>query len=107
NQSRPSCQRGDSPIARPVIRVFISGCRASFGGIVITSLKGQRLHHDGKHFPNASNNRGEPLIRIFLRSKAQTRLRSFARNPSHVSLSAVTAISASPIRPSFTSSFWL
>src|SRR5215471_1788951 len=53
--------------------------------------------HDGKHFPKASSNRGDPLIRIFRRSKAQTRLRSFARKPSHVWLSAVTTISALPL----------
>ena len=35
-------------------------------------------------------------LRIVRRSKAHGRLRSFARNPSHVSLSAVTRRSASP-----------
>src|SRR5262245_38551416 len=52
--------------------------------------------HEGKHLPKARSNRGDPLMRIFLRSRAQTRLRSFARKPSHVRLSAVTAIPASP-----------
>ena len=46
--------------------------------------------HDGKHLPKATSSLGDPLMRIFLRSKAHSRLRSFATNPSHVSLSAVT-----------------
>src|SRR5438874_12180612 len=54
------------------------------------------LSHDGKHLPKATSSLGDPLMRIFLRSKAHSRLRSFARNPSHVSLSAVTRRSASP-----------
>src|SRR5262249_32566821 len=49
-----------------------------------------RADHDGKHFPNASNSLGEPLRRIFLRSKAQTRFRSLARKPSQVLASALT-----------------
>ena len=52
--------------------------------------------HDGKHLPNATSSFGDPLMRILLRSKAHKRLRSFARKPSHVSLSAVTRRSASP-----------
>src|SRR5262245_33354018 len=58
---------------------------------------GEHFHHDGKHFPKASNNRGDPLMRIFLRSKAQTKLRSFARKLSHVRLSAVTSRLAFPV----------
>src|SRR5215831_13243648 len=71
--------------------------------LLTTDLTNEALHcashkdHDGKHFPKASSSRGDPLIRIFRRSKAQTRLRSFARKPSHVWLSAVTTISALPL----------
>jgi len=49
-----------------------------------------RCAHDGKHLPKASSNRGDPLSRIFRRSNAQKRFRSPARNPSHVSESAMT-----------------
>src|SRR5262249_51045828 len=52
--------------------------------------------YDGKHLPKAISNFGEPLMRMRLRSSAHSRLRSFARNPSHVSLSAVTRRSALP-----------
>jgi hypothetical protein len=45
--------------------------------------------YEGKHKPKAINSRGDPLNRIFRLSNAQSRLRSFARKPSHVSLSAV------------------
>src|SRR5262249_49360560 len=54
------------------------------------------LTHEGKHFPKAISNFGDPLMRIFLRSSAHSRLRSFARKPSQFSLSAVTRRSASP-----------
>lgn len=46
--------------------------------------------HDGKHFPKAISSFGDPLMRIFRRRSAHSRLRSLARNPSHVSLSAVS-----------------
>ncbi len=59
-------------------------------------------NHDGKHLPNATSSFGEPLMRIFLRSKAHSKLRSFARKPSHVSLSAVTLRSDLPRCPSST-----
>lgn len=55
---------------------------------------------DGKHFPNATNSFSDPLMRILRVSRAQTRLLSFARKPSQVRASAVTCISARPIRPS-------
>src|SRR6185369_8651294 len=58
--------------------------------------------HDGKHLPKANNNLGDPLSRIFRLSSAHTRLRSFARKPSHVLLSAVTCRSAFPLCPSLT-----
>ena len=38
--------------------------------------------YEGKHFPEATSNFGEPLMRIFWRSKAQSKLRSFARKTS-------------------------
>lgn len=50
-----------------------------------------RLTHDGKHLPKATSGVGDPRMRMRLRSKAQRRLRSFARKPSHVSLSATSA----------------
>lgn len=46
--------------------------------------------YEGKHFPNASKSFRDPFMRILLRSKAQTRLRSFAIKPSHTRVSAVT-----------------
>jgi hypothetical protein len=46
--------------------------------------------HDGKHLPKATSSFGDPLMRMRRRNKAHSRLRSFARKPSHVSLSAVT-----------------
>src|SRR5262249_48387400 len=52
--------------------------------------------HEGKHLPKATSNLGDPLMRTPLRSRPHSRLRSFARKPSHVSLSAVTRRSASP-----------
>src|SRR5262249_48639330 len=52
--------------------------------------------YEGKHLPKAISNFGDPLMWIFLRSSAHSRLRSFARKPSHVSLSALTRRSASP-----------
>ena len=52
--------------------------------------------YEGKHLPKATSSFGEPLMRIRLRNSAHSRLRSFARKPSHVSLSAVTLRSASP-----------
>jgi hypothetical protein len=55
-----------------------------------------RCLHDGKHLPKASNSRGDPLIRRRRRSNAHSKLRSFARKPSQVSLSAVTRRSAAP-----------
>src|SRR5262249_54948780 len=45
---------------------------------------------DAKHLANARSHRGEPFNLIFRRISAQARLRSLARNPSHVRLSAVT-----------------
>jgi len=51
---------------------------------------------DGKHLPKATSSLGDPLIRIFRRTSAHSRLRSFARNPSHVSLSAVSRRSGVP-----------
>src|SRR6516162_4768870 len=52
--------------------------------------------YEGKHLPKATSSRGEPLIRILRRNKAHSSLRSLARKPSHVSLSAVMRRSASP-----------
>ena len=46
--------------------------------------------HDGKHLPNARSSLGDPFRTIFRRSNAQTRLRSFRRNPTQVRLSALT-----------------
>jgi hypothetical protein len=40
NQSRPSCQRGDSPIARPVNRICTSGSEDFFEDI--TNSTGER-----------------------------------------------------------------
>src|SRR5438105_11836767 len=54
------------------------------------------IAHEGKHLPKATSNFGDPLMRILLRSSAHSRLRSFARKPSHVSLSAITCRSATP-----------
>jgi len=61
---------------------------ATLGCVIMT--------YEGKHLPKATSRRGEPLIRILRRHKAHKRLRSLARKPSHVSLSAVTRRSASP-----------
>lgn len=58
--------------------------------------------HAGKHLPKATSSLGDPLMRIFRRKIAQSRLRSFARNPSHVSLSAVSRRSGVPSWPSVT-----
>jgi hypothetical protein len=54
---------------------------------------------DGKHLPKARSKRGDPFRRIFRVSNAQTRLRSFRRNPSHARLSAVTRKSGEPTCP--------
>ena len=50
----------------------------------------------GKQRPKASSRRGEPCMRIFLRTKAHTRLASLRRKESHILLSAVTRKSAVP-----------
>ena len=52
--------------------------------------------------PKAIKSLGDPLIRIFRRKSAHSRLRSFARNPSHVSPSAVSRRSGVPSWPSET-----
>ncbi len=52
--------------------------------------------YDGKQLPNATSSFGDPLKRILRRTKAQNKLRSFAKNPSHVALSAVSRKSAFP-----------
>src|SRR5208282_894877 len=62
------------------------------------SFESERVQ-DGKHLPKARSKRGDPLRRIFRVSKAQTRLRSFRRNPSHARLSAVTRKSGEPMCP--------
>ena len=46
--------------------------------------------HEGKQRPKARRSRGEPLMRILRRKSAQSKLRSLARNPSQVELSAKT-----------------
>src|SRR5438445_6756281 len=58
---------------------------------------------NGKHLPNATSSFGEPFKRMRLVSSAHTRLRSLARKPSQVLLSAVTQRSAELVCPSLTS----
>jgi len=58
--------------------------------------------HAGKHLPKATSSRGDPLIRIFRRTRAHGRFRSPARNPSHVATSASTRKSALSWSPSRT-----
>src|SRR5262249_55446041 len=89
NHTEDRCNDLQRPPAHP-IRLVARSCDIPWLTPGITNLHCQsHIHHDGKHFPKASSNRGDPLMRIFRRSKAQTRLRSFARKPSHVWLSAV------------------
>ena len=74
-----------SPYRLPLCTVASDGriAKSSFG-------------YDGKHLPNLTSNLGDPLMRIFLRISAQMRLRSLARSPSQVRLSAVMWMSAVP-----------
>src|ERR1700757_5307521 len=72
---------------------------------IVRLLSGPELvvndrRYDGKHLPKATSSLGDPLMRMRLRSSAHSRLRSFARKPSHVSLSANTRRPAPPWGPS-------
>src|SRR5437867_4068293 len=58
--------------------------------------------YDGKQRSKASKSRGEPLMRIFRRSRAQTRLASLRRKRSHVWLSAMRRRFGVPVWPSDT-----
>src|SRR4051794_22700111 len=49
-----------------------------------------RLIHEGKHLPKATRSFGDPWKRMRRRNNAHSKVRSFAKKPSHVSLSAVT-----------------
>lgn len=46
-------------------------------------MPGEASLHDGKHLPNGARSLGVPLRRIFLASKAQTRLGSLRKMPTH------------------------